>query len=201
MSFKEAIQEYYNREIAVIQRLNLDDISEAMDAIYETYKKGGTIYVCGNGGSAATASHMQNDFNKGISEYVENKFNFYCLNDNVPTMMAIANDIGYEEVFVFQIRNKIKSDDLFIGISGSGNSKNVLNAVRYAKEKGAKVVGITGYSGGELKKIADYSMHVDENDMQIAEDIHMTFDHMMMKIFYNYLVNGKITGDNIKDIH
>ena len=128
MSFKEAIQEYYNREIAVIQRLNLDDISEAMDAIYETYKKGGTIYVCGNGGSAATASHMQNDFNKGIGEYVENKFNFYCLNDNVPTMMAIANDIGYEEVFVFQIRNKIKSEDLFIGISGSGNSKNVLNA-------------------------------------------------------------------------
>lgn len=201
MSFKEAIQEYYNREIAVIQRLNLDDISEAMDAIYETYKKGGTIYVCGNGGSAATASHMQNDFNKGISEYVENKFNFYCLNDNVPTMMAIANDIGYEEVFVFQIRNKIKSEDLFIGISGSGNSKNVLNAARYAKEQGAKVVGITGYSGGELKKIADYSMHVDENDMQIAEDIHMTFDHMMMKVFYNYLVNGKITGDNIKDTH
>lgn len=201
MSFKEAIQEYYNREIAVIQRLNLDDISEAMDAIYETYKKGGTIYVCGNGGSAATASHMQNDFNKGISEYVENKFNFYCLNDNVPTMMAIANDIGYEEVFVFQIRNKIKPEDLFIGISGSGNSKNVLNAARYAKEQGAKVVGITGYSGGELKKIADYSMHVDENDMQIAEDIHMTFDHMMMKVFYNYLVNGKITGDNIKDTH
>lgn len=201
MSFKEAIQEYYSREIAVIQRLNLDDISEAMDAIYETYKKGGTIYVCGNGGSAATASHMQNDFNKGISEYVENKFNFYCLNDNVPTMMAIANDIGYEEVFVFQIRNKIKSDDLFIGISGSGNSKNVLNAAKYAKEQGAKVVGITGYSGGELKKIADYSMHVDENDMQIAEDVHMTFDHMMMKIFYNYLVNGKITGDNIKDTH
>ena len=76
MSFKEAIQEYYNREIAVIQRLNLDDISEAMDAIYETYKKGGTIYVCGNGGSAATASQMQKDFNKGIGEYDENKYNY-----------------------------------------------------------------------------------------------------------------------------
>ena len=172
-----------------------------MNAIYETYKNQGTIYICGNGGSASTASHFQNDFNKGISEYIDNKFRFYCLNDNVATLMAIANDIGYEEVFRFQITNKITDKDLFIGISGSGNSKNVLNAAEYAKEKGAKVVGITGYTGGKLKELADYRMHVDECDMQIDEDLHMTFDHMMMKIFYNLLVCDKLTGENINDKH
>lgn len=201
MDFKPAIKEYYEREIKVISNLNLEELNKAMNAIYETYNNGGTIYVCGNGGSAATASHMQNDFNKGISEYVDKKFNFYCLNDNVATMMAVANDISYEEVFRFQLTGRIKKGDLFIGISGSGNSKNVLNAAEYAKDQGVKVVGITGYNGGKLKEMADYNMHVDENDMQIAEDVHMTFDHMMMKIFYNFLVNNQISGENINDKH
>ena len=201
VDFKNAIKEYYEREIECIKRFNLDDFNEAMNAILDTYENGGIIYVCGNGGSASTASHMQNDFNKGISEYVDKKFNFYCLSDNVSTMMAVANDIGYEEVFRFPLINKITDKDLFIGISGSGNSKNVINAAEYAKECGTKVLGITGYSGGKLKEIADYRMHVDENDMQIAEDLHMTFDHMMMKILYNYLTKGEITGNNINDKH
>ncbi|MDD4187285.1 MAG: SIS domain-containing protein [Bacilli bacterium] len=201
MDFKKAIKEYYEREIRVINNLNLDELNEAMNAIYTTYKNNGTIYVCGNGGSASTASHMQNDFNKGISEYTDLKFNFYCLNDNVSTMMAVANDIGYDEVFRFPLLNKITENDLLIGISGSGNSKNVLNAAEYAKEVGAKVLGMTGYTGGKLREMADYIMHVDEMDMQIAEDIHMTFDHMMMKIFYNFLTKGEITGNNIADVH
>ncbi len=198
IDFKKAIKEYYEREINIINNLNIEEINEAMNAIYEAYNNKGTIYVCGNGGSAATASHMQNDFNKGISEYVENKFRFCCLNDNYPTVMAIANDIGYEEIFRFQLLNKINKNDLFIGISGSGNSKNVLNAAEYAKECGIKVIGITGYKGGKLKEISDYKMHVAEEDMQIDEDIHMTFDHMMMKIFYNFLVKNEITGNNLK---
>lgn len=201
LDFKNAIKEYYDRERKAVERFNLDDINEAMNAIMDTYERGGMIYVCGNGGSASTASHMQNDFNKGISEYTDKKFRFYCLNDNVSTMMAVANDIGYEEVFRFPLVNVITDKDLFIGISGSGNSKNVLNAAEYAKSVGAKVLGITGYSGGKLKEMADYSMHVDEMDMQIAEDLHMTFDHMMMKIFYNYLTKGEITGNNINDKH
>ena len=201
MDFKEAIKEYYERERQVIESLNYDEINESMNAIYDTYQKGGNIYICGNGGSASTASHFQNDFNKGISEYVENKFRFICLNDNIATLMAIANDIGYEEVFRFQLRNKMTKDDLFIGISGSGNSQNVLNAATYAKEQGAKVIGITGYTGGKLKEMADYKMHAAITDMQITEDLHMTFDHMMMKIFYNLLVVGKISGNNLEDKH
>ena len=201
MDFKKAIKEYYDREIRVINNLNLDEINDAMNCIYETYKNEGTIYVCGNGGSASTASHMQNDFNKGISEYVDKKFRFHCLNDNVSTLMAVANDIGYDEVFRFPLLNVMTDKDILIGISGSGNSKNVLNAAEYAKSIGAKVIGITGYKGGKLKEIADYKMHVAEEDMQIDEDIHMTFDHMMMKVFYNLLTKDIITGENINDKH
>ncbi len=197
INFTKAIKEYYDREIRVIQSLNLEEISEAMNAIYDAYQKGGTIYVCGNGGSAATASHMQNDFSRGVSEKLDKKFNFYCLNDNYPTVMAIANDIGYEEVFRHQLINRLKENDLFIGISGSGNSMNVVNAAQYAKECGIKVLGITGYKGGKLKELADYKMHVPEEDMQIDEDIHMTFDHMMMKVFYNFLVMNELTGENL----
>lgn len=196
MDFKNAIKDYYEREKQVIDNLNFDEINEVMNAIYETYKNDGIIYVCGNGGSATTASHMQNDFNKGISEYLNKKFKFHCLNDNVATMMAIANDIGYEEIFRFSLINNITSKDVLIGISSSGNSQNILNAVNYAKECGAKVIGITGYTGGKLKEIADYRMHVNIDDMQITEDIHLTFNHMMMKIFYNLLVQ-KITFEAI----
>ena len=197
VDFRDAIREYYEREMEIINSMDFDEINLAMNAIGKCYENGGTIYVCGNGGSASTASHMQNDFNKGISEYVDQKFNFYCLNDNVATMMAIANDISYDEIFRFQLKNKITPNDLFIGISGSGNSKNVVYAAEYAKEQGVPVLAITGYSGGMLDKLADYHMHAPIDDMQIVEDIHMTYDHMMMKLFHNFLINQKVSGQNL----
>ena len=176
---KNLIKSYFDREIEVIKRLNIDDINAAIQAIWAAYEREATIYIFGNGGSAATASHYVCDFNKGISEKKEKKFNFVCLNDNYPMMMAVANDISYDEVFRFPLINKLKPTDLVIGISGSGNSKNVIRAVEYAKEVGAPVVGITGYHGGKLKELADYHMDVMEDDMQISEDLHMIFDHMM----------------------
>ena len=176
---KNLIKSYFDREIEVIKRLNIDDINAAVQAIWAAYEREATIYIFGNGGSAATASHYVCDFNKGISEKKKKKFNFVCLNDNYPMMMAVANDISYDEVFRYPLINKLKPTDLVIGISGSGNSKNVIRAVEYAKEVGAPVVGITGYHGGKLKELADYHMDVMEDDMQISEDLHMIFDHMM----------------------
>ena len=176
---KNLIKGYFDREIEVIKRLNIDDINDAVSAIWSAYEREATIYIFGNGGSAATASHFVCDFNKGISENKEKKFNFVCLNDNYPMMMAIANDFSYDEVFRYPLMGKLKPTDLVIGISGSGNSKNVINAVEYAKEIGTPVVGITGYHGGKLKELADYHMDVMEDDMQISEDLHMIFDHMM----------------------
>ena len=184
---KQEILNYYNKEIEIINSLDFDEIDRALLAILEAYERNATIYVFGNGGSAATASHFVCDFNKGISEHFGKKFNLVCLSDNLPTMMAIANDISYEEIFSFPLKNKLKSSDLILAISGSGQSKNVIRAVEYAKSMGTKVIGISGYSGGKLKELADYHMHVPVDDMQITEDIHMSFDHMMYRVLIDYL--------------
>lgn len=185
--YKPQISAYLQKEIEVLNALDTDSINAAMNLLFETFEAEKNIYIFGNGGSASTASHYQNDFNKGISEYTEKKFRFVCLNDNAATVMAIANDIGYEEIFRFQLRGRLTNRDLVIGISGSGNSPNVVNAVKYAKECGGKVIGITGFDGGKLKELADILLHAPVNSMQITEDVHMIFDHMIMAIFYKTL--------------
>ena len=180
MDYMKELQAYRELEIEVFRRLNLEDVNAVMNVLEDARLTGKRIFICGNGGSAATASHFVTDFNKGVSEKQEKKYNFECLNDNTPTLMSVANDIGYEEVFRFPLRNKMKPGDVLIGISGSGNSKNVLNAAEYAKEIGGTVIGIVGYSGGKLKEMADYSIHTDIENMQVVEDLHMVLDHMMM---------------------
>lgn len=184
MDYRSDIKDYLVLEKETIERLDLNRINEAMNLLDEAYEAEKTIYIFGNGGSAATASHYQNDFNKGVSEYTKKKFRFQCLNDNVATLMAIANDIGYEDVFRFQLDGRLDSGDLVIAISGSGNSKNVIRAVRYAQEQGNKVIGITGYNGGELRQLCDCSLHVPVNSMQVTEDVHMIFDHLIMSVYY-----------------
>ncbi len=182
-----AIKNYIDLEKNTLDKLDVKEISNAMNLIIKAYIGQHTIYIFGNGGSASTASHWQNDFNKGISEHIDNKFRFCCLNDNIATIMAIANDIGFEEVFRFQLKNKLKDGDIIIAISGSGNSKNVINAVEYAKSCGNKIIGMTGYDGGTLKQLADVSLHAPVMSMQVTEDIHMFFDHLIMSIFYKTL--------------
>lgn len=187
MDYTKDIRDYIALEQRILGQLDVNAINECINVLDETRLKRGRIYICGNGGSAATASHFQNDFNKGISEYIEVPFRFYCLNDNVATVLAIANDIGYEEIFRFQLRGNMDSNDVLMAISGSGNSKNVINAVKYAKACGNKVIGITGYTGGELKELCDVSLHVPVMSMQVTEDLHMVYDHLMMSIFYKHL--------------
>lgn len=195
MDYIGDIKQYIELEIQILKKLDIDKINAALNLLDETRKNKGRIYICGNGGSAATASHFQNDFNKGISEYIDIPFRFHCLNDNIATIMAIANDIGFEEVFRFQLKNNLEVNDILIAISGSGNSHNIINAVEYAKECGCKVIGLTGFSGGKLKELSDISLHVPVNSMQVTEDIHMIFDHLIMSIFYKYLC-GK---DHVKN--
>lgn len=178
--YQERMKAYQRREIEALHNLDFGEISEAIGVIAETWKKDADIYIFGNGGSAATAAHYANDFNKGISEKTGKKFRMHCLCDNIATVMAIANDSGYDEVFRFQIDGILKENDLVIGISGSGNSANVISAIEYARKQGVKTIGITGYDGGKVKELADYHMHVAVDNMQIVEDVHMFFDHMMM---------------------
>ena len=182
MDYKNNIKKYIEEEIEIIKSLNVDVINQIMNEIKASQERGNTIYICGNGGSAATASHYCCDFNKGVSGECDKDTNFICLSDNIPTMTAIANDISYDEIFSYQLKNRIKPGDLLFVISGSGNSKNIVRAMEVAKEKGNKVIGLCGYNGGRVKEMSDICLHVNVNNMQIVEDLHMMLDHCMMYI-------------------
>ena len=182
----EEIREYIELEKSILDKLDIDAINEAVTVLADTLDTESTVYVFGNGGSASTASHYVCDFNKGVSIKLEKKFRFVCLNDNVATVMAIANDCGYENVFSMQLEGKLKKGDVIFAISGSGNSKNVIKAVEYAKEQGNEIISLTGYSGGKLLQLSDHPIHVNINDMQIAEDVHMMLCHMISSILARY---------------
>jgi D-sedoheptulose 7-phosphate isomerase len=181
-NYKEQIKQYIEIEKRVLDALNEEDINQVMNVLEYARLNGKRIFICGNGGSASTASHLECDFNKGISYDQDIKYDIECLSDNVPMMMAIANDIGYEDIFVVPLRNKLKKGDIVIGISGSGNSENVIRAFEYANQLGAETIALTGYSGGRLKQIAGYNIHVAIDNMQIVEDVHLILNHMMMFI-------------------
>lgn len=185
MNYLPKIQSYLETEIEILRQLDQESVNTLMNMMEEIRLAGKRIFICGNGGSAATASHFVCDFMKGVSLNQEVKYDFECLNDNVPLMMAIGNDIGYEDIFVMPLRAKLHEGDLVIGISGSGNSENVVRAVQYARDNGAKTAVLVGYSGGKLLTMADHAVHVKINNMQIVEDVHMILDHMMMYILAN----------------
>ncbi len=182
MDYRKTIDKYAQEEIQLLKTLNVEAVNQMLNAMVDAWEKEATIYVFGNGGSASTASHMANDFNKGISEHTEKKFRITCLNDNTATVLAIANDIGYEDIFQFQLRNKVKKEDLVIGISGSGNSENVVRALNYAKSRGATTAGWVGFDGGRVSEIADITFHVPVDNMQLVEDLHLILNHLMMYV-------------------
>ncbi|MBU2488261.1 MAG: SIS domain-containing protein [Proteobacteria bacterium] len=150
-------------------------------AMLEAREKGAYIFVMGNGGSASTASHWVCDVNKGCSPGESGRFRMICLNDSISTMLAYANDLCYADVFVEQLKNFFNPGDVVIGISGSGNSENILKAVAWAREQGGTTVGLTGFSGGRLAGLADIPIVARVNDMQKVEDVHMIIVHMAMQ--------------------
>jgi D-sedoheptulose 7-phosphate isomerase len=182
MDFKTDITAYFSRLKKTIDQIPVDDLNNLLNLLVEARKAGKQILIMGNGGSAATASHFVCDFNKGVSYGKTQRFKFICLNDNIPTLMAYGNDTSYDDIFVEPLKNYLNPGDLVIGISGSGNSKNVLAAIEYANAKGGITVGLTGYNGGKLKQLAKHNVHIAIDDMQITEDLHMVLDHCMMKI-------------------
>ena len=185
--FTRNIEEYLRIEAETLNKLDAGEISRALNELLRALSEERTVYIFGNGGSGSTASHFAGDFNKGVSEGLEKPFRFQCLNDNIPTLLAVANDFDYSEVFVYQLRGRIAPGDVVMAISGSGNSGNVLKAARYAKEQGATVIGLTGYQGGALRELSDISLHVPVASMQIAEDVHLIFDHLMMAVLCEHL--------------
>lgn len=177
-----------------LDQLDRDQIQLAIDAFLKVRESGGTIYIFGNGGSGATASHAAGDFLKGASYGLDKRFRVICLNDNVPSMMAIANDIGWNDIFIEPLKNFLQPHDLVIGISGSGNSTNVVKAMQYAKEKGVTTIAFCGYKGGKIKELADIVIHSKAMDMEIAEDVHMIVFNIIKKEMINRLHTSNSMG-------
>jgi D-sedoheptulose 7-phosphate isomerase len=184
-------QQYIDLVKNTLDKLDQEAISKMAEAFLMTYEAGGNIYTMGNGGSGASASHAAGDFLKGASYGLEKRFRMICLNDNIPALMAIANDIGYEDIFVEQLKNFLKPGDLVIGISGSGNSENVVRAIQLALDEGVKTIAMTGFNGGKISEMADISVQVPVQDMEVTEDIHMVIFNIIKKEMQAHLM-----GDN-----
>ncbi len=182
MTTSQEIADYVSGLTDALNRMDKEGIERMVETLMRAYESDSTVYICGNGGSGATASHIVCDFNKGISLHADRKFRFICLNDNIATMLAISNDICYEDVFLIQAEGRVREGDILIAISGSGNSKNILRVVDYFKGLGNTVVGLSGYSGGRLRELSDISVHVPIDDMQKVEDAHMSVLHMCAQI-------------------
>src|SRR3989344_885042 len=171
------VRDYLQRLQETLPKLDIEKIGTFLDLLVQTYEAEGTIYIFGNAGSGATASHACGDFIKGISYGLKKRFKMICLNDNLTAVMAIANDSSYDDIFVEQLINFLGKKDLVIGISGSGNSKNVVKALEYANKNGVKTVAFCGYTGGKIKGMATLAIHVPVMDMEIVESVHMMIFH------------------------
>jgi D-sedoheptulose 7-phosphate isomerase len=185
------IENYLSLVKDTIDNLDRAQIEKTIDAFMRVYDAGKTIYIFGNGGSAASATHACGDLVKGASYGLEKRFRVMSLVDNLPALMAIANDLSYDEIFIEQLKNFMQPGDLVVGISGSGNSVNVVKAMKYAQEQGVQTVAFCGYKGGKIKEIADISVHSVALDMEVAEDIHMIVFNVIKKE-----VMRRLHGDN-----
>ena len=174
-------KKYLNCLQLALENLNLLEVEIAIDVIKSHWELGSKIIVCGNGGSALTALHYVTDWNKSISKHNSRPFKGFSLIDNIGLISAYANDVSYEDVFAQQLSVIGEEGDLLIIISGSGNSENVVRVVNFAKKNGIKTLGLVGFDGGKVKQDLDTCVHVKVNDMQISEDIHLIFGHMVMR--------------------
>jgi D-sedoheptulose 7-phosphate isomerase len=176
--------ELYKREVfKAIEAIPLDKVETAIGWMEEARAAGRHIFVCGNGGSAANASHFACEVLKGASYGKPARFRVLALNDSVPTITAYANDVGYETAFVEQLKNFAEPGDLVIGLSGSGNSMSVVRAIEYANSIGCRTITLTGYDGGKLAPMAQLSIHIPMPHIGRSEEAHLAILHMMSYYF------------------
>lgn len=164
---------YRDLEIRKWQDLDLDAIDKIARAIEKAERSGNQVFVCGNGGSAATASHIATDWCKTAERKGKKLLRCMSLNDNVPFMTAIGNDMGYDEIFSRQLQNFVNRGDVVVIISGSGNSPSVIKVAKLAKSRGATTIGMTGFTGGKLRKLVDICLHIESDQYGVIEDLHM----------------------------
>ena len=184
LDVKNIAKQYFDNLKVAIDAISLDDIQRVAEALFKAYKNNKRVFILGNGGSASTASHMASDLGKGTLRNVydpdEKRFQVVSLTDNVATMTAFANDLSYDEIFIQQLRNYVQLGDVVIGISGSGNTPNVIKAILYAKQVGATTIGLLGFTtGGSAKNLVDYDITIKSNTYGVVEDLHLVLDHLL----------------------
>ncbi len=194
MNVKSFARKYIIDLKDVLERINFDHFEEVVSLILDAYYGDQRIFTMGNGGSGSTASHFACDINKGCCMDLEKKFKMICLNDNMPTILALSNDVSYDVIFVEQLKNFFSPGDLVIGISGSGNSENVLRAITHARRNDGTTIGFSGFSGGQLSQMVDVSLVAEVDDMQKIEDMHMIAVHMIMQSVHIALHPESETG-------
>jgi D-sedoheptulose 7-phosphate isomerase len=173
--------EYLNRLTGVFGSIDTATITRAVDLVESAWQGGHQVFTLGNGGSALTAQHYITDWNKSVFLATGKSFLGRSLCDNIGLLMAYSNDISYADVFAEQLKSQMQPGDLVIAISGSGNSENVLRAVDYANAQGGVTLGLCGYDGGKLRQMAQHVVWAPVNDMQLSEDIHFLFGHIVMQ--------------------
>lgn len=175
--------EYKSNLLETIERIDLETVDRAIEWFRDARAAGHRIFVCGNGGSASTASHFVCDMVKGASYNRPSRFRIMALTDSLPTITAYSNDVGYDVVFAEQLRNFAEPNDVFLAISGSGNSPNVVRAMEYANSVGCRTIALTGRDGGKLGPLAQLNILVDVPHMGRIEDAHMIVCHMICYYF------------------
>ena len=180
-TLQHGIVDYFGRHSRVVATLDVASVERAAQAIITAFDQNRTVFTCGNGGSATTATHMAADLGKNSAVPGKKRLRVIGLSDNMSWFSALGNDLGYENVFVEQLANFCQAGDVLIAISASGNSPNVVKAAEYAREHGGKVIGLVGFKGGKLKEIADIAVHSTIEDYGPVEDSHLMLDHIFVE--------------------
>ncbi len=173
------LKSYKEKSLAALEKISENDVAQLIELLFAAREAGRQIFLCGNGGSAATASHFANDLGKGASWGHDKRFRVLALTDNVSWMTALANDTDYSQIFVEQLKNYARPKDVLIAFSGSGNSPNVLEVVQWANQNSMLTVGITGRPGGKLGEVARYPVFVESSHMGHIEEGHFLIQHLV----------------------
>ena len=181
-SYKYDIFEIYINNLVLAQKTYLIPAAEKLtNLMFDAWQNDRTVYLCGNGGSGANALHMANDLMLfGQKEKIKG-VKTEALNANIAVVTCIANDESFEDIFVNQLKTKLNQNDILLVLSGSGNSKNIINAIEFANSIDALSIGVLGFDGGKAKSLVKESIHFAVNDMQVVEDLQISLVHMLMK--------------------
>lgn len=179
---RQGMEEHVRTTQDIISRTDYEAVAKLVEKLYDAYLTGKRVFLFGNGGSAACASHFAEDLAKGILDSMAagRRLRVHSLTDSVPFISALGNDCGYDTVFREQLATLAEPGDIAIAISGSGNSPNILRALEWAKENGVYTVAITGFDGGKSKRMGDLSIHYEIRNMEIAENAHLIVLHLVV---------------------